>query len=269
MLRAMSNPDSPRSWRDTVAGLVGLAKDLVAVLRDGSLFLLALLLIVFPTHFNTILVNAGFEEGSVVGFKWKSKLRDSNEALEQAQAALTQLQAKNDELVAALRDAGQAGQGDAKLAERLQVLERENEALKSSSVSAQTRVAESIEANAPLLEKAQASTAPAARGRGDYLVGLQTLGVDDAERLRLNEGLGAAGFGLDTVTYSYPAGERPSWFATRSTVFYYASSAQPMAEQLARLLQERTGQRFVVQRGAGLGVDPARRHLTLYVHYVR
>lgn len=263
----MTTTTTDKSWRDALAAVIAIAKDAVAVLRDGSLFLLALLLIVFPSSFNTILVNAGFEEGSVVGFKWKSKLRDSNDALEQAQASLGQLQAKNDELVAALREASKPDQ-DPELSSRLAALERENETLKSNSASTQSRVAETIQANTPLLAKTQPAAA-APRGRADYTVGLQTLGIDDAERLRLNEGLGTAGFGLDELTYAYPADQRPSWFAERSTVFYYANSAQPMAEQLARHLQERTGQRFTLQRGAGLGVDPARRHLTLFVHYVK
>jgi hypothetical protein len=34
-------------------------------------------------------------------------------------------------------------------------------------------------------------------------------------------------------------------------------------------MSAQTGQDFVVQRGAGLGVDPARRDVTLYVHYVK
>jgi hypothetical protein len=53
---------------------VSLGKDAVALFRDGSLLILAVLLVVFPRKFNRILVDAGFEEGSVVGFRWKSKL---------------------------------------------------------------------------------------------------------------------------------------------------------------------------------------------------
>ena len=48
-----------------------IGKDLFALLRDFSLFLLAALLLLFPAQLNDILMRAGFEEGSVVGFKWK------------------------------------------------------------------------------------------------------------------------------------------------------------------------------------------------------
>jgi hypothetical protein len=98
---------------------------------------------------------------------------------------------------------------------------------------------------------------------------LQTLGVSDPDRTALNEKIHAAGYGLDPQTWSYPAGERPEWFALRSTVFYYSNSAASEAQELARTMKSLTGQDFEVQRGAGLGVDPGRKDVTLYVHYVK
>ncbi len=77
------------------------------------------------------------------------------------------------------------------------------------------------------------------------------------------------GYSLDPLTYSYQTGERPSWFAPRSTVFYYAASAQPGAQQLAQFMKKVTGQDFAVQRGAGLGVDPSRKGVTFFVHYIK
>lgn len=61
-------PDTSGADKTWLATIIALGKDLVALLRDGALFLLAVLLIAFPTQFNTILVNAGFEEGRIVGF---------------------------------------------------------------------------------------------------------------------------------------------------------------------------------------------------------
>jgi len=81
-------PDPKQSW---LAASVSLGKDLVALLRDGAIFVLALLLIVFPLQFNSILVNAGFEEGSLVGFKWKSTLVESDRALKDAQGTISDL----------------------------------------------------------------------------------------------------------------------------------------------------------------------------------
>jgi hypothetical protein len=253
------------------AAAVSLGKDAVALFRDGALLIVALLLIVFPRTFNAILVDAGFEEGSVVGFKWKSKLVESDEALQRAQSTITELQNKNDELVAALGRV-KTRPNDAQLEQQIDKLEDQNRRLKGSTQQVQAAVSQTIESNAPLVQKALAASTerPAtARPKSDYLVGLQTVGVTDDDRKTINDKVAADGYGIDATSYSYPAGQRPSWFAPVSTVFFYAASAIPQARELAQFLKSATGQTFVVQRGAGLGVDPARRDVTLFVHYVK
>jgi hypothetical protein len=255
----------------TFSTLIAIGKDFVSLLRDGALFVLALLLVVFPAQFNSILVHAGFEEGSVVGFKWKSKLVESDQALQDAHKTIASIQAKNDELLKALGDANIKA-NDPQLLARLTQLEQENRRLKDETQKVQSVVSDTIESNAPLVAKALSSTekrAPATRDKSAYSVGLQTLGVDDNERVSINEKLRAEGYGLDPTTWSYPAGQRPPWFAPQSTVFYYSGSSRPMAEQLARFLKVTTGQDFIVQRGAGLGVDPSHADLTLFVHYIK
>ena len=263
--------ESPKAEPLWLTASVSVGKDLVSLLRDGAIFILALLLIVFPMQFNSILVNAGFEEGSLVGFKWKSKLVETDKALKDAQATISNLQAKNDELVKALEDTN-AKLKDPSLMKRAEKLQDENSRLKDATLQVQTTVSNAIESNIPLVAKALSSTAgrtTSAHARSDFSVGLQTVGVSDSDRVALNEKLHAAGYGLDPVTWSYPAGERPTWFAPRSTVFCYSSSALPEAQALAQTMKALTGQDFAVQRGAGLGVDPARKDVTLYVHYVK
>ena len=254
------------SW---VTKATTIGKDLVSLLRDGSLFLLAFLLLVFPTQFNSILVEAGFEEGSLVGFKWRSKLVDSNEALEEAQVTIANLQSKNDELVKALTDAN-SELNDPIFMERTSRLEDENQKVKDATSKVQTTVQQTIDSNSALVEKALSSTRRITPySKSDYFVGLQTVGIPDTERVGFNEQLRSEGYGLDSITWSYPAGERPSWFAYNPTVFYYSTSARAMAEQLARFMKTMTGENFAVQRGAGLGVDPERKDLTLFVHYIK
>jgi hypothetical protein len=260
-------PKAEQSWLTTS---ISVGKDLVSLLRDSAIFVLALLLIAFPIQFNSILVSAGFEEGSLVGFKWKAKLVESDKALKDAQASISDLQTKNDELVKALADTN-AKLKDPTLVERVEKLQDENSRLREATRQVQTTVSNAIESNIPLVAKALSSdrltTAP--RAKSDFSVGLQTLGVPDSDRVALNEKIHAAGYGLDPVTWSYPAGQRPSWFALRSTVFYYSSSSLPEAKELAETMKSLTGLDFSVQRGAGLGVDPARKDVTLYVHYVK
>lgn len=103
--------------------------------------------------------------------------------------------------------------------------------------------------------------------RENYLVGVQTFGMEDAQRVQLNERLQQLGYGLHETSIAIEDNEAPNWFAKEPTVFYYADSALGAAKELAGSLNEVTGVKFAVQKGAGMGVDPAQRNLTLFVHY--
>ena len=136
--------------------LIASGKDLVALLRDSALFILALLLLVFPASFNTLLTKAGFEEGSLVGFKWKSKLVESDAALKEARAAITDLKGQLDKTSQALADA-QTKLNEPDLKEKLAKLQEENKQLNASSSKVESSVSNTIAANAQLVEKAQTS----------------------------------------------------------------------------------------------------------------
>lgn len=161
---SLSMPDDikPRAG-SKLTGTIGAGKDLVSLLRDLAVLVLAILLIAFPATLNSVLVKAGFEEGSFVGFKWKANLADSDKALKQAQATISELQLKNDELVKTL-SAMNAKTNKPPSKELIGKLEHENTQLKIASQRVQSSVAETISANAPLLEKAfpQAGTPPTA-----------------------------------------------------------------------------------------------------------
>jgi hypothetical protein len=242
---------------------ISIGKDLISLLRDGALFLLAILLVAFPATLNKILADAGFKAGSIAGFEWQASLVNTNQALEEAHAKISDLQRENNEQVNALAEA-RALLADSALKQRINKLEKDNVAQKASTGLVQSSVAQTIKTNETLVEKAQPL-----RNKSDYLVGLQTLGIPDTERIAINTKLHSDGYELDSVTWSYPAGERPSWFATRSTVFYYSASALPAAQELASFMKIVTKQEFAVQRGAGLGVDPGRKDVTLYVHFIK
>ena len=194
-------PAKPRSVSAAIASLLSLGKDLVALLRDGSLFLLAVLLLAFPTQFNAMLVAAGFKEGSVAGFKWQASLGETDRALEKAQETISQLQRKNDELAKTLGEASQriVG-GDGQLKAQIVELQQGNRTLSESVQSVQTRVDERLLSNQQLVASADRlkaapaddiAAAPAATPVERYVVGLQTVGFDDAARLRVNAALQA------------------------------------------------------------------------------
>lgn len=264
----MTDPPKPRPLSTLIASAIAVGKDLVALLRDGSLFVLAVLLLVFPAQFNAILVNAGFKEGSVAGFRWQASLTQTDEALKQAQDTISELQRKNDELAKTLTEASaQLAGGASPLKAQIVEVQAGNQSLAESVRSVQTRVDERLLSNERLVAAAEPADAPvAAAPTGRYQVGLQTAGLDAGVRTRLNGELAAMGYRLSEVSASYDT--RPGWFAARPTVFYYATSALPAARELAARLQQATGARFAVQRGAGLGVEAGQRDVTLYVHYL-
>src|SRR4051794_5816821 len=66
---------------------IAALKDILALSRDFVLVALFLLLLAAPAFIGDRLSSAGFEEGSVMGFKWKKKaerLGDTSRQLEQA-----------------------------------------------------------------------------------------------------------------------------------------------------------------------------------------
>jgi len=78
-------------------------KDALASFRELLLVLTFLLLLTFPGCVNTILVKAGFTDGSVMGFNWKQKAIESNDVADSSQMLaetaidqLDQLQSKLD-----------------------------------------------------------------------------------------------------------------------------------------------------------------------------
>jgi len=151
------NTDSKNGGKNPVSNFVSLGKDVVALFRDFALIGIAFLLLIFPNAFNTLLVNAGFEEGSIVGFKWKSKLVESDAALKEAQATITDLRSQLDKMSQALADA-QAKLNDPSLKDEISKLNEESKQLKRASSSVEASVAATIASNAPLVEKAQSIT---------------------------------------------------------------------------------------------------------------
>ena len=78
--------------------LIASGKDLLALLRDSLVFLIGLLLIFFPSCLNDRLSKAGFQEGEIMGLKWKSSLVQSDQALKEMTITDSLLRIRNDSL---------------------------------------------------------------------------------------------------------------------------------------------------------------------------
>lgn len=149
-------PTDATTGRGSLEQGIAVGKDIFALLRDGSLFLLAILLLFFPAKLNDVLTNAGFEEGSIVGFKWKARLVETDDALKAANATIESLQAQlkqaNDTLAAA-----NAAVPTGELKERIQRAEQAGRDVAAASDRATDAVRSAIAANAPLVDRAQQS----------------------------------------------------------------------------------------------------------------
>jgi chromosome segregation ATPase len=102
-----------------------------------------------------------------------------------------------------------------------------------------------------------------------YLVGVQTLGVTDEKRLEINQKIKQIGYSLHHTTISYSVDNKPSWLAAQSTVLYYATSALPVAKQLALEMKAITGENFDIQRGNGFGIEKDKKDIRFVVHYIK
>jgi hypothetical protein len=184
--------------RSLFATFLANGKDLVALLRDGGLLLILVLLLAFPASINTVLTSAGFEEGSVVGFKWKARLVEADQALKDAQATITDLKAQLERATQVLGDA-QSRTTDGALRASLSQVVQESRQVKATSDQVQATVRSTIAGNAALVEKAQAVLNPGgtlgvvfggdatARAAVDEIARASRAGVRDA-RIFLRQG---------------------------------------------------------------------------------
>jgi hypothetical protein len=151
---AAKTSDEPAASTWTLAGAVEIGKNALALLRDFVLFVLVMLLLAYPAKLNDILTRAGFDEGSIVGFKWKAKLVDSDAALKEARATINDLTTQLNKTSAALSEA-QAKLGDPATNASYARLAQENSALTTATAKVQSAVSRTIADNATLVQAAQ------------------------------------------------------------------------------------------------------------------
>lgn len=153
-MAASERPHPTSDHNGVVFNMIGAGKDTVALLRDLALFILALLLVVFPGKFNDVLTKAGFEQGSLVGFTWKSQLVESDNSLKEARTTIADLKAQLDKSSKALADA-QEKLNDPSLKDTIAKLEAENNQVKEASTKVEASISNTIASSASLVEKAQ------------------------------------------------------------------------------------------------------------------
>ena len=114
-----------------VSRVVATGKDLVALLRDLALFLVAVSLFAFPQVLNQRLEQAGFVKGTIAGFEWQAGLERSQEALNDANQAIHNL---------------------------LERVQEQSELSARAADATQAAVRRTIASNAPLVQEAREAT---------------------------------------------------------------------------------------------------------------
>lgn len=162
MSEPISEPVSElRSKRTVAVEFINTGKDLIGMLRDAMLLVMAVLLIVWPQTINDILVAAGFEEGSFAGMKWKAKLAEADEVLLKSQATISDLRDQNEKLNNTLVEVKpQIASTEVKA--DIERLEQINSDLNARSAQVQAIVDSTTSTNAMLIQKIQVSTGKSA-----------------------------------------------------------------------------------------------------------
>lgn len=144
--------ETKSTTRKTIELITSTGKDIVAFLRDSILFIFALLLLVFPVQFNSILTAAGFEEGSFAGLKWKNKVEKSTAELADAQTIIARQTEQNQNLVATLSEV-QNKVNDPKLDEKVADIKEASKVLSQDTAKVQSSVQQTIQNNSALLNR--------------------------------------------------------------------------------------------------------------------
>lgn len=115
----------------------------------------------------------------------------------------------------------------------------------------------------PLEEKTKSLIKKAENSK--YLLTLYTLNANPVITEKVLDSLKNYGY---TLGEAGDYGDRPSWFSTNSTVFYYSSISKERANGIAGEIEGLTGADFEVRRGAGKGVSRGEESWTFFIHYV-
>jgi hypothetical protein len=140
-----------KSDRVLIEQIVGIGKDIVALLRDGALLALLLVLLLMPQRFNEVLGKAGVKEVNIAGVKWMA----TNDTLRDAEKTISDLKKLIKEMTPELEKVV-AQTSDEVLKKSLVTLITESRPVQVASAEVEAAVKKTISINAPLVEKAQA-----------------------------------------------------------------------------------------------------------------
>ena len=133
----------------------------IAILRDLIIAGLFILLLAFPAFVNDRLVNAGFEEGSLVGLKWKRRAVATDTQLKEATLQISTLRTRLDATQKALNDLERQAPSASRA--NLAQVQRENEEVARGSDAALVGIRRTISTNERAVAQASETLSDDAR----------------------------------------------------------------------------------------------------------
>ncbi|MDD2725387.1 MAG: hypothetical protein PHH59_15380 [Methylovulum sp.] len=133
---------------------ISISKEISSLFKELILLSLFIMLLIWPENFNSLLTRAGFEEGSVVGFKWKKQLDNTNNDLNGAKQIIEDLKLRINAANDVLKKV-HASTNDAELKKELEYLVGKNEEASQAASTADTSIARTLQSNEPLITLAQ------------------------------------------------------------------------------------------------------------------
>lgn len=150
-------------------------------------------------------------------------------------------------------------------AEEIRVLDAQRSALEAQRNALKTAVDTLLPIARSVAGGSQQSGAIAYAENTTLTVGFYALQVDLPRYRALRDTLLRRGF---NVVRGNSLDNRARWLSPRSTVLYYGEGSQGRASDIARLMEELTGDRFATAQGGGLGVAPGEEQNTFFIHWI-
>ncbi|MDZ7996102.1 MAG: hypothetical protein RM022_013460 [Nostoc sp. EfeVER01] len=141
-------PDLKKVDKSGLKDTVEIFQGFLNILRDSSIFLIFLLLLLNPVIINQILKKAGFVEGEIVGFKWKTQLEKTDseliEATRQIDSLKQRLKESNNTISKVSEDVKNKDQ-------RIEEQINKNKEAVQEATSVNLGIQSTLQANTPLL----------------------------------------------------------------------------------------------------------------------
>lgn len=100
----------------------------------------------------------------------------------------------------------------------------------------------------------------------NYLVSYLAYNVSEQKHKKIEDFLQNQGYNI--LRKSVIENHKPDWFSSQSTVLYYDESTQEKAESIAKNLEDNTGVKFIVVKGAGKGVQKSLEKWSFIIHHI-